>query len=90
LFDSCGEAPVKRLSQLIREDIDFRVGLENAADFSLFYTFCEDILCGRYVAHEMICTVLRLNIFESIVVYSRALRHNLIPEMCYPDRGGVF
>jgi hypothetical protein len=64
LFDSSGEAPVKGLlSQLIREDTDVIVGLEDAADFSLFYTFCEDILCGRYVAHEIICTVLRLNIF---------------------------
>jgi hypothetical protein len=37
LFDSSGEAPVKKLlSQLIREDIDVRVGQEDAED-SLLY-----------------------------------------------------
>jgi hypothetical protein len=40
------------------------------------------------VTHEMICGVLRLNIFDLVAVYSRGLRHSLIPEICYPD-GGV-
>jgi hypothetical protein len=63
---------VKRLlSQLIREDVDVRVGQEGAADSPIFYTVCEDIL---YVTHEIMCTVLRL-----VAVYFRCLRHNLIP-----------
>jgi hypothetical protein len=37
LFNSYGEAPLKRLlSQLIREDIDVRVALEDAANSPLF------------------------------------------------------
>jgi hypothetical protein len=53
------------------------------------YVFCEDILCGRYVTHEILCTVLRLStFFEPAVMYSRALRHKVIPEIYYPD-GGV-
>jgi hypothetical protein len=52
-----------------------------------FCTFCEDILCGRYVIYEMIYTVLTLNVFELVAVYARDLRHSLIPEICYPDGG---
>jgi hypothetical protein len=53
------------------------------------YMFCEDFLCGRYVTYEIIYTVLRLSIFfELVVMYSRALRHNLITEIYYSD-GGV-
>jgi hypothetical protein len=54
----------------------------------LFCMLCEDILCERYVTYEMIFTVLRQNILKSIAVYSRGLRHSLIPEICCPD-GGV-
>jgi hypothetical protein len=37
LFDSSGEAPVKKLLlQLILEDIDIRVGLEEESDSLLF------------------------------------------------------
>lgn len=34
----------------------------------------EDFLCGEYVTHEIICTVLRLSIFfESVVMYSEVI-----------------
>jgi hypothetical protein len=46
------------------------------------------MLCERYVTREMIFTVVRQNIFELVAVYSRGLRHSLIPEIWYPD-GGV-